>query len=164
LGELSNLHLAADALHLAAAAGWIGGLLPLALLLARARREQSVAWAGLAQAATRRFSTLGIVSVATLLSSGIVNAWILVGSFPALVTTPYGGLLLLKLVVFAAMLVLAAINRLWLTPRLGAASVNDARLGALHRLTRNSVIEIALGLATFVIVGVLGTLHPAIHS
>ena len=34
LGALGNLHLAADALHLVAAASWIGGLVPLALLLA----------------------------------------------------------------------------------------------------------------------------------
>jgi copper resistance protein D len=163
LGELGHLHLAADALHLVAAAGWIGGLVPLALLLAVACRHHSVAWAGLAQAVTKRFSTLGIVGVATLLATGIVNAWILVGSFHALEITPYGQLLLLKIIVFAVMLVLAAINRLALTPRLAASSANESQLRALHRLTRNSVIEIALGLAIFAIVGVLGTLHPAIH-
>ena len=38
LGELGNLHLAADALHLVAAAAWIGGLVPLAMLLAAVRR------------------------------------------------------------------------------------------------------------------------------
>jgi len=31
-------------------------------------------------------------------------------------------------------------------------------------LTRNSMIEIALALLIFAIVGVLGTLHPAIHT
>ena len=51
---------------------------------------------------------LGIVSVATVLGSGIVNAWILVGSFDALIATPYGRLLMLKIALFAAMLVFAA--------------------------------------------------------
>jgi putative copper resistance protein D len=30
-------------------------------------------------------------------------------------------------------------------------------------LTRNSGIEIALGFVIFVMVGMLGTLHPAVH-
>jgi putative copper resistance protein D len=30
-------------------------------------------------------------------------------------------------------------------------------------LTRNSTIEVGLGLVIFVIVGALGTIHPAIH-
>jgi putative copper resistance protein D len=163
LGETANLHLTADALHLLAAASWVGGLVPLALLLTVARRHRAVAWASLAQAATERFSMLGIIGVGTLLATGIVNAWILVGSFDALAITGYGRLLMLKIVVFALMLVFAAINRFWLMPRLAVSSADERRLETLHQLTRNSVIEIALGFTIFAIVGVLGTLHPAIH-
>jgi copper resistance protein D len=163
LGELGNLHLAADALHLIAAAAWIGGLVPLALLLAAARRHQGLAWGSLARDAAQRFSTLGMVSVGTILATGIVNAWILVGSLHALIVTGYGQLLLVKLVVFAIMLGFAATNRFWLTPRLALSSGNEPQLEALRQLTRNSVTEIALGLTIFAIVGALGTLHPAIH-
>jgi putative copper resistance protein D len=162
-GQLGNLHLAADALHLLAAAAWIGGLVSLALLLAEARRNRSLAWASLGREATRTFSTLGIVSVATLLATGIVNAWILVGSFRGLLMTEYGRLLMLKIAVFALMLALAAVNRFWLTPQLAASAETSAQLTALRHLTRNSVIEIALGLTIFAIVGALGTLHPASH-
>ena len=162
-GEMGNLHLAADALHLVAAASWLGGLVPLVLLLAAARRHRTVEWASLARAAAGRFSTLGIVSVAALLVTGIVNAWILVGSFDALLVTGYGRLLTLKLAVFAVMLVFAAVNRFWLTPQLGFSSGHEPRPEALRQLTRNSTIEIALGLGIFAIVGMLGTLHPAIH-
>ncbi len=163
LGELGNLHLTADALHLIAAASWFGGLVPLALLLAAARRHQDFAWASLARDATQRFSTLGIVSVGTLLVTGIVNAWILVGSIHALIVTGYGQLLLLKLVVFAMMLTLATINRFWLTPRLAFSPEHESQPEALRQLARNGVTEIALGFTIFAIVGVLGTLHPAIH-
>ncbi len=162
-GEMGDLHLAADALHLIAAATWMGGLVPLALLLAAGRRNKGLAWASLARRAVQRFSTLGIVSVGTLLATGVINAWILVGSIHALIVTGYGQLLMLKLVVFAIMLVFAAINRIWLTPWLDFSSENEPQLEALRQLTRNSVIEIALGLTIFAIVGVLGTLHPAIH-
>src|SRR5260370_23174427 len=80
LGEMGNLHLTADVLHLIAAAAWLGGLVSLALLLAAARRYHALAWASLARDVAKRFSTLGIVGVATLLVTGIVNAWLLIGS------------------------------------------------------------------------------------
>ena len=163
LGEMGNLHLTADALHLVAAAGWTGGLVSLALLLAAARRNQAVAWAWLARDAVHRFSTLGIIGVATLLVTGIVNAWILVGSFHALLITGYGQLLMLKIVVFAIMVAFAAVNRFWLTPQLALPSENEAQPNVLRQLTRNSLIEIILGLTIFAIVGALGTMHPAIH-
>jgi copper resistance protein D len=157
-GQAGDLHVAADALHLCAAAAWIGGLLSLLLFFIVARRTRSPDWISLVRKTTERFSIMGIVSVAVLLTTGIVNAWFLVGSFRALIATEYGQLLLLKLGVFAVMLALAATNRLWLTPRLGLAGD-----GALRWLARNSAIEFALGLAVLAIVGMLGTLHPAIH-
>lgn len=159
----SNLHLTADVLHLVAAAAWLGGLVPLTLLLSQALRNEADPWASLASQAVRRFSMLGIVSVGTITATGIVNGWILVGSFKALVVTEYGRLLMLKISLFAVMLVYAAINRFWLTPDLALPSDKEARLEAMRRLTRNSGIEIALGLIIFAIVGVLGTLHPAAH-
>lgn len=154
-GAAGYLHLAADALHVVAAAAWIGGLVPLILVLTGAHRSGSLA---LTRDAVARFSNLGIVSVATLMLTGVINTAILVGSVGALVTTHYGQLLLVKLALFAIMLTFAAVNRLSLTPRLGKSG--DIALGAL---IRNSIVELTLGLAIFAIVGLLGTLHPASH-
>ena len=148
----------ADALHLIAASAWFGGLVPFVLLLAETRRNQDHPWALLASQAARRFSSLGMVSVGTILATGIVNAWILVGSFEGLIATEYVWLLMLKIFLFMIMLAFAAINRFWLTPDLALPPDNEARVKALRRLMRNS--GIAFGLA---IVGVLGTLHPAVH-
>jgi copper resistance protein D len=161
-GATGNLHLAADALHVLAASAWIGGLVSLVLLLAAISKIPPLPGAALARDAASRFSTLGMLSVAILVLSGIVNAWILVGSFHALFASEYGQILILKLVVFAFMLAFAAINRFWLTPRL-AVSPSSEQLEALRRFKRNSMIEIALGLAIFAVVGLLGTQHPAIH-
>jgi putative copper resistance protein D len=76
--------------------------------------------------------------------------------------TEYGKILILKLVIFAFMLAFAAVNRLWLTPRL-ALPAAMGQSDALRQLARNSTIEVALGLAIFAVVGLLGTLHPAAH-
>jgi len=162
VGEMGFLHLSADALHLVAAAVWIGGLASLVMLLSVARRDQTNAGMSFARDATQRFSTVGIAIVVTVFATGLVNAWILVGSVHALIATGYGQLLMLKVALFAAMLLFAAANRFWLTPRLALSS--GSKIEVLRQLVRNSTIEIALALMIFAIVGVLGTLHPAIHS
>jgi copper resistance protein D len=162
LGAAGNLHLTADIFHLFAAAAWIGGLVSLVVLLSVARHDQSLAGASLARDATQRFSTMGIASVIVVFATGIINGWILVGSWRGLIATGYGRLLTLKIALFAVMLLIAAVNRFWLTPRLG--SPLGSELPVLRQLTRNSVIEIALAFLIFAIVGMLGTLHPAIHN
>jgi putative copper resistance protein D len=156
--RIGYLHLLADALHLLGASAWTGGLMALALLLHVLSAYRASAQPALLLDVVSRFSSLGIASVATLVISGIINAWILVGSFRALVVTDYGWLLMLKIAVFLVMVTLAAVNRLSLTPRLAAS---DGK--SVHALTRNTVAEIVLGLLIFVIVGLLGTLHPAAH-
>lgn len=161
-GASTMVHLTADLLHLVAAAAWLGGLVSLVLLLDTLRGKDHASMA-LAAAATKRFSTLGFASVGTLLLTGTVNAWFLVGSLNALMVTEYGRLLTLKIGLFAVMVAFAAINRLWLTPRLQSSAGSPERLYSLGQLARNSKIEIVFGLAIYGIVGVLGTLHPAIH-
>jgi putative copper resistance protein D len=154
-GMVGYLHLAADALHVLAATAWIGSLLPLILFLATVHHSGSPS---LARDVVGRFSMMGIICVATLMLTGLINTLILVGSARGLIATEYGQLLLIKLAVFAFMLALAVVNRLWLTPRLGKPGN-----GTRATLTRNSTIELVLGLVIFAIVGLLGTLHPAVH-
>jgi putative copper resistance protein D len=159
-GLAGAVHLTADVLHLVAAAAWAGALVPLALLLRVARARHEKTSVGVARAAVRRFSTLGTASVGTLVASGLVNSWMLVGSVPALVGTAYGRLLLMKVVLFLVMLSVAAVNRLSLTPRLARAPIVGPVKDALRALERNSVIEAGLAVIIIVIVGLLGTMSP----
>jgi putative copper resistance protein D len=158
-GDLGVLHLVSDVLHLWAASAWIGGLVLLAGLVKSSARHQSPAWRKLELEAVTRFSMLGMVAVATLVLSGAINAWIIVGTWQVLLATAYGQLLLVKIAVVALMVAFACVNRFWLTPRLAATVVADASL----QLARNSGLEFALGLAVFAIVGALGLQHPMIH-
>jgi putative copper export protein/mono/diheme cytochrome c family protein/peroxiredoxin len=157
------VHLSADVVHLLAAGAWLGALPALAFVLARARYTPSATELEFAARATRRFSTLGLASVGALVLTGAVNAWYTVGSVPALFGTGYGRLLSAKLVLFAAMVTLAAINRLRWTPRLSPAAQESAPI-ALSRLRRNAIAETALGLALLGIVGALGVTIPALHA
>jgi copper resistance protein D len=162
-GRLGYLHVAADALHLAAASVWLGGLIGLSLLFASSGLRRASGWAKLELDVVRRFSTLGIISVAGLILTGIINTGIMVGSFRGLVLTGYGRLLMVKIAAFAIMVAFASVNRLWVTPRLARAGENGPRADLVKILVRNTRIELALALAIFAIVGLLGTLHPAMH-
>jgi putative copper export protein/mono/diheme cytochrome c family protein len=165
-GVIGDVQLIGDMLHLIVAGIWIGGLLPLAVLLAIAGRADEAAWIVAASDGTRRFTILGVTSVLTLLLTGFVNTYVLTGSIPALVGTPYGRLLLLKIGLFVTMVAIAAVNRQYLTPRLASASALDAtttRRPLVH-LVRNSLTEFALGVLILGIVGILGTLTPGLHD
>jgi putative copper resistance protein D len=165
-GSPGYLHLTADILHLLAAGLWLGTLPPLILLLAEAQRTRDADWAAVVATATRRYSALAIASVSVLLTAGVVNTWFLAGTVPALVGTEYGHLLLAKIGLFLAMLLVAAVNLLRLTPRLAgpAGGTRNVVWRTVARLQRNARIETALGLGVLAIVGALGTLPPGLHS
>ena len=148
-GLAGRIHLASDIIHLLAAAAWLGGLPALVMLLGSAPDEAAIA-------ATRRFSLLGIASVGALLASGALNSWNLLSGPRDLLTSDYGRLVLAKIVLFAGMIAIAAVNRYRLTPHLPAPAARRA-------LRRNSLCEIGLGLGAIAAVGALGTLQPSAH-
>ncbi len=156
------LHPFADMLHLIAAAAWVGTLLPLVLLLAMPEQDATVL--AVARTATRRFSALGIASVATLLATGLVNSWYLVGSVDALTASTYGRLLLVKLGLFLLMVVIAAYNWSQLTPRLAQSADPAATANARRQLRRNATIEVMAGAVIIGVVAVLGITSPASHA
>jgi putative copper resistance protein D len=156
-GASGQMHLASDFLHLVAAGGWVGALPALALLLDHARRAKGETWDSVATNTARRFSILGIISVGTLLATGLVNSWNLLAAPLDLITTDYGRLLVLKIGLFAAMVYIAAFNRFSLTPRLALPR-------AMRALERNAFIETGLGLCVIAVVGALGTMAPPVHS
>ena len=160
---LRPVHLAADALHLLGAGLWLGALVPLFFMFDGARRQSGDAWLPFAAMATRSFSTLGVIAMATLLASGAINAWFLAGSVDALVSTDYGRLVLTKLGLFLAIILIAAFNRFRLTPRLQQED-GAVRGAALASLWRNAMLEIVLGVAALGVAALLGTTPPSSHQ
>ncbi len=107
----------------------------------------------------RRVSSLAAVSVLCLLVAGTVLALSLVGSVSALFETTYGQLLLVKLAVFALVLVMAGYNRWFLLPWVMPDSqghVSTARLGAGWRVLMRTGRAEALGVV--VILGLTAVL------
>ena len=161
LGIEQNIHLVADFLHLVAAALWLGALIPLVLLLVYLWRFKEDGWVAAAGRAASWFSTLGVLAVGVLLVSGTINAAFLLGGMHSLIDTSYGRLLLFKIVLFAAMVCLAGINRQSLLPRLSDGVEAGQAAATVRRLVQSALVEIVLGLAIVCVVGLLGIMPPA---
>jgi putative copper resistance protein D len=155
-----TIHLLADVVHLLAAAIWVGAL---AVLLASLIRPpaQSRPLSDM-HGALHAFSTAGSIVVALLLLTGTVNLWLTVGpsGLPLLPASPYGQLLILKLLLFIAMLGLAALNSMRLTPRLAAALAEGDTRAAIGALRASIVAEAAAAVVIIALVAWLGMLAP----
>lgn len=153
----------ADTLHAWATAAWIGGLVGLAMVL-------PVVLAGvgetsripLAAAVVVRFSALAIAAVAVLVVTGVYRALAELGSLSDLFDTTYGVALLVKLCLFALLLVSGGYNRLVLHPRLERAALGlRAGDGGARRALRRSVLaELVVAAGVMAMVGVMVSVVP----
>ena len=159
-GSGGPIHLVADILHALAAGIWVGALVAFGGLLAR--RAKSEQLDTVLYKALYGFSGVGSALVAVLVATGLVNSWFLVGTtqLSRLWVTPYGQLLVLKLILFVGMLALAAVNRFRLTPALGLALATGCRQPALQALRRSLLLEAGMAFAVMALVAWFGMLAP----
>lgn len=156
-----SLAVLVDWLHFLAVSAWTGGLLFLALFL---RRGILPPISPALITSVKRFSTLAGGCVALILATGSYQIWHRVGSFEALLQTPYGQLLLVKLVIVLILLGLGAINRYHILPKLSPhIAARSAALAGdpLRKLLNTVTLEIGLGLAILACVALLMQLPPA---
>ncbi|MBN9561269.1 MAG: CopD family protein [Alphaproteobacteria bacterium] len=144
--------LVSEALHLLAAGAWLGGLLPLRIVVRSAPLDEAIA-------ASRRFSRMATVAVLVLAATAFWQGWVLSGGWPGLAGTAFGWMELAKLVLFLALLACAGFNRFRFTPALAGA---DAARGR-RALGRSIAIETALGVLVVCAAAVLTSLPPGMH-
>ncbi len=134
-----------DLLHVVAAGAWPGGLLPLALLLAQARRGPNLALP--VRKVTQRFSRLSVAAVSILALSGLFNSIGLVGTLSALWPSIYGRLILCKISLLAGMVGFGAVNRR-LIQQDGSGSASDIVRSLWRNVAWESVLAVCVLLAT----------------
>jgi len=145
-GQLSprGLALPLDAVHLAAGAIWLGGLIGIVVFWLNVGREGRVAALSVV---VPRFSTTAFVSVLALIGTGIGQSLLELPTLGSLWETSYGKALVVKIVLLFAALALAAINLARTRPRLEAAGVrpSDGPAAALllRRLVQGEVLFLA---------------------
>ena len=155
LVEIGNISLLNDFIHMMAVAVWVGGLFSLALdipatlrLLDERERREALS------ALIPRFSVVAGLSVAVLALTGIYSAWTQV-AVPEALATPYGRVLTVKIGLVAALLLIAAVNLVWVRSRLSGSG------RAAYWLRRLVLAEVIVGVAALLSVGFLTSLEPA---
>ena len=153
--EIGNISLLNDFIHMMAVAVWVGGLFSLALDIPAAMRlldehERREALSALIP----RFSVVAGLSVAVLALTGIYSAWTQV-TVPEALATPYGTTLIIKVGLVGALLLIAAVNLVWVRPRLSGSG------RAAYWLRRLIVAEVIVAALVLLSVGFLTSLEPA---
>jgi putative copper resistance protein D len=152
----ASLHLGVQASHMLGVSLWLGGLVPMGLLVSRAscygNRDGAIA----TQAVCSWFGNIALLAVGIIVVSGTATTALAVRDATDLTTGNYAVLLAVKLVLFGLMLVLAAVNRLQLVPRL-----TNSDPGPATTLLWWSVFgESVLGLVILIVAGALGVTSP----
>ncbi len=142
------LLLTLDALHQLAAGVWIGGLFHLVVVALVRVEETSVAL-------LKRFSTISMLAVATLVVAGVGLTLSYVDGPRALLGTSYGTMVLTKAVALGGLLGLGAANY-FVVRRLP-----DAPPAAVTRLRRFAEVEFGLGATVLFVAASLTSLPPA---
>lgn len=104
-GRWAAVEMISTAAHVLASAAWFGGLVALLVLLVPGERLGGVAQL------TPAFSRIRLISIAVLIVTGIVQVLTTAGA--SALITGYGVVLLIKVVLFAALLVASAYGRTW---------------------------------------------------
>lgn len=161
-GLIGTVHRTSDIIHMLAAAVWLGGIAAFSGMLLRPATALSGAQIAVAHRALNQFSKVGALAVGLIVVTGVINCLAVVGfpHFARLPLSAYGKLLIIKLLLFGAMLAIAGVNRWRLTPALGVAISNNDPASAIVRLRWSLLAEASAALAILALVAWLGTLEP----
>jgi putative copper resistance protein D len=138
-------------LHLWGVAFWIGAFAPLYRIAGTS--------GSIAGQVAHDFGRKAVWIVAILAATGGITLWLLTGNPLTALTTPYGQLFVVKLVGFAAMLGLAAWNKLQLTPDLLQGAP-----GASMKLRKSILLEATLVAGILITTAALTTLSAPIAA
>ena len=162
-GSRRYWHFTTDILHLLVAGAWLGALLAFALM-AQPRALQTEAHIRLLAHVVRRFELVGALVVVIITVTGVVNCLFILGPrLDEVLLSHYGILLAIKVLLFAGMLVLAALNRFHLGPLLERSLREGQYRVAAHALRRSVVAEMAAAVLIVGLVAWLGTLSPEVE-
>jgi copper transport protein len=145
----------ADLVHLLGVALWIGGLAVLALVVLPRRQPAEL------QLVVPRFSRMAGLALGAVVAGGGFMSWQLVGGLHGLTVTHFGKVLLVKLLIFAAVLGAAAFSRRWVDQRLTWAVVTDGDAAAVRPFVYSVLAETVLAIGVLGVASVLVNTAPA---
>ena len=149
-----GLAVTADMMHVIGVSGWIGSLgilliagVPAARRLEPGRRDAAVA------TLVRAFSPIALIAAAVVSCTGLIAAWLHVGTPSALWSSEYGRLLLLKLAAVSLVAITGAYNWRRVLPKLGQEA------GTI-RVQRSARVEMTIAVVVLIITAILVATAP----
>ena len=152
--DIRSLAIAADFLHLAASAFWVGAVFHFALGVPLLRTLPEVERRECLADMVPRFSAVAAMSVAVIVVTGVFSGWAQVTVTEAL-GTAYGATLIAKVALVVPLLLLGGLNLVWVRPRLRRDS------SSTEWLKRFLIGEAIIGILILAAVGLLTSLEPA---
>lgn len=134
------LSISLDVLHVSAVSVWIGGL--IMLVVAALPRGDEAALESVLPAVSR----VSLAAVTVIGVTGTYAAWRGIGALDAVFTTTYGLLVVVKVVLFVALIAIAHVSR---------RVVLDRRTSARRAIRQSVAVEIVLALVVFGVTGAL---------
>lgn len=164
-GSLAGLGVASNLLHLNAVSFWLGGLTLLSLCVLPRRQIPEIS------AVVPAFSRFAFWAVLVILATGTYQGFREVRTVAALTATPYGKLLILKVVLYTGMVGFGAMGRRWvrsryrvpqlvLSPGPGTPAA-EPEGATLKRLRRSVGAEAVLAAIVLAVTSVLVNMVPA---
>ena len=138
---------AAEFLHLVGISAWVGGLTVMTVCLLPRRSIAEL------ERIVPKFSTIAIVSVLVIVSSGLILSWQIISSVDGFWHTHYARVLLIKLALFGTVLLAAMKSKSWVERNLTSSTHRGSAVGAfVASVATETVLVIAvLGAASVLV-------------
>jgi len=148
-----------DAVHLASAAVWVGGLIQLSLWLPSVLSSDDEYRSRLLRLLVPRFSSVALLSVALLVVTGVLSAWEQVATIAALISTTYGQTLILKVTLLVPLLGIAAVNLVVVRPQV-TRDLSSTTEHLPRRFQKLVAAEATIGIGVLLVVALLASSQP----
>ena len=151
-----------DWIHLIGMTFWLGGLVHLFTGIRQLQQLEGPSRTRLTSLLASRFSINAIIFVSLIGLTGFYSAYLRVGSWPALLTSLYGHVLLVKQAFVAGLLVIAAINLFIISPRLKQDRLQGTSdTGLVARLGKILILDLTFAGLLLASVSFLTYIPPA---
>ncbi|MES2358280.1 MAG: copper resistance protein CopC [Gemmatimonadota bacterium] len=168
-----------DAIHVISAGAWLGSLCVLvfvglpAAIRTQSRNTSTGHSTGLMADMVNAFSPIALTFAAIVVLTGLISAWLRLGSVSALWRTSYGVVLLIKLALVGGVFAAGAFNWLRMRSALARSALSHAASGgsesphasssASVRFQRSGTFELVFGVLVIAATAVLVAMPTPVH-
>jgi len=151
-----------DALHIVAISLWIGGIFFIRFFLSAFVKGAYIEFWRNLKALMNRFSQLATYCVFIAALTGVLLSYINVKGFSVLMNTPYGIVLLVKILLVGIIVIIGGMNKFFIIPQMNNIKTEESSESLAHgsKLLNLVTIEAGLGFVVLLLTSILTHLSP----